>query len=91
MDNQTKNAGYRTSDLYYAAYLKVAGVPHEDTVRVKGRVFFIFDQPEGGQDALKDLKRQYFNRTAKVAALTFADEVKNMKNLTHMAEEEIGG
>jgi hypothetical protein len=87
----SEHTGYRTSDLYYAAYLKVAGVSHEDTIRVKGRVFFIFGQPEGGQEVLKDLKRQYFNRKAKVAALTFADEVKNMKNLTHMAEEEEGG
>ncbi len=82
------DTGYRTSDMYYAAFLKVAGVPHEDTVRVKGRVFFIFGQPESGPGAFADLKRQYFNRTAKVPALTFADEIKNMKNLTHMAEEE---
>ena len=74
---------YRTSDLYYAAYLKVAGVPFLGTERDEGgrRVFFIFEDTEG----LKDLKTQYFNRIAKVAALTFADEVKNMKALTYMA------
>ena len=86
----TPSTGYRTSDLYYAAFLKVAGVPHDDTIREGRRVFFIFGLPEGGQATLKDLKRQYFNRMAKVPALTYADEVKNMKALTHMAEEEAG-
>lgn len=76
------NTGYRTSDLYYSAYLKVAGVPHIGTEREGGRVFFIFEN----SDALRDLKDQYFNRTAKVPALTYADEIKAMKVLTHMSE-----
>jgi len=79
-----QDKGYRTSDLYYAAYLKVAGVPHVDTIREGARVFFVFEQVEG----LRDLKNQFFNRTAKVVALSFADEVRNLKALTHMADEE---
>jgi hypothetical protein len=71
---------YSTSDLYYAAYLRVAGVTYSGTRREGGRVFFLFDP----SDALKDLKDAYFNRTAKVSALTYADEVKAMKALTHM-------
>ena len=85
--NSVKSQGYRTSDLYYAAYLKVAGLPHDDTFRIHGRVFFIFGLPEGGQAALRDLKRQYFNRTAQVPALSYADEIKNMKALTYMADD----
>lgn len=73
---------YRTSDLYFAAYLRVAGVPFLETHREGQRVFFIFEKVEG----LRDLKTQYFNRQAKVPALTYADEVKNMKALTHMEE-----
>jgi hypothetical protein len=73
--------GYRTSDLYYAAYLKVAGVLLNETVREGGRVYFIFDN----MDTITDLKRQYFNRTSKVPALTYADEIKAMKALTHDA------
>lgn len=73
---------YRTSDLYYAAYLKVAGIQFFGTEREDRRVFFLFEQV----DALKDLKDQYFNRTAKVSALTYADEVKAMKAMTHMGD-----
>ena len=73
---------YRTSDLYYADYLKVAGVPYLCTEREGGRVFFIFEDNE----SLRDLKNQYFNRVAKVPALTYADEIKAMKAMTHMSE-----
>jgi hypothetical protein len=75
---------FATSDIYFAAYLKVAGVPHVDTTREGTRVYFIFDQMDG----LKDLKNQFFNRTAKVSALAYADEIRNLKALTHMVAEE---
>ena len=78
MENESKT--YRTSDLYFAAYLRVAGVPFQDTQREGQRVHFVFEKVEG----IRDLRSQYFNRTAKVPALTYADEVKNMKALTHM-------
>ena len=75
-----RDGRYRTSDLYYAAFLKVAGVPFLETTQDAGRVFFIFDATGG----VRDLKAQYFNRTAKVSALSYADEIKAMKVLTHM-------
>jgi hypothetical protein len=71
---------YRTSDLYYAAYLRVAGVPLIETTREGGRVYFVFESVEG----LRDLKNEYFNRKAKVPALSYADEIRSMKALTHM-------
>jgi len=71
---------YRTSDLYYAAYLRVAGVPFQESQREGKRVFFVFENSE----SIRDLKNQYFNRTAKVPAMTYADEIKAMKALTHM-------
>lgn len=71
---------YRTSDLYYAAYLRVAGVSLIETEREGNRVFFVFEKVEG----IRDLKKEYFNRTAKVPALSYADEIRNMKALTHM-------
>ena len=77
-----KDGMYATSDLYYAAYLKVAGVPYKGTEREGNRIFFLFEQ----SDALRDLKDQFFNRTAKVSALTYADEIKAMKALTHMGD-----
>lgn len=70
---------YRTTDMYYAAFLRVAGVKFLEANRENGRVFFSF---ENG-DSIRDLKREYFNRSGKVSALDYADEVRNMKSLTH--------
>lgn len=81
MENQQENGNYRTSDLYYAAYLKVAGVDFVGTSRDGGRVYFLF--AEGGPVSIRELKQQYYNRSSKVAALTFVDEIRVMKGLTH--------
>ena len=77
---QLDNGSYRTSDLYYAAYLKVAGCMLKGTEVEGRRVFFIFEKTE----MIPDLKQQYFNRTSKVPALTYADEIRSMKALTHI-------
>lgn len=76
----TMDVAYRTSDLYYAAFLRVAGVKFLEAVRVEGRVYFLFENSDG----MRDLKREYFNRSAKVSALDYADEVRNMKALVHL-------
>ncbi len=75
-----KDGRYRTSDLYYAAFLKVAGISFLGTEREGHRVIFIFEASEG----LRDLKRDFFTRIAKVPALSYADEIKAMKTLTFM-------
>ena len=73
------NGNFRTSDMYYAAYLKTAGVAFLDTERDGQRVYFLFqDQP-----GMRDLRTQFYSRTAKVPALTYADEIKALKVLTH--------
>lgn len=82
METTAQTTGhYRTSDLYYAAYLKVAGVNFVGTNREGGRVYFLFE--EGGPVSIKELKQEYYNRRGKVAALTYSDEIKVMKALTH--------
>jgi hypothetical protein len=73
-----KTGHYRTSDMYYAAYLKVAGVPFAGTQREGGRVFFLFEDSE----TIKELKVGFYN-SVKVAALPYADAIKAMKALTH--------
>lgn len=70
---------YRTSDLYYAAYLKVAGVVMVGTDWEGARMFFLFEWGPG----LKDLKTQYFMDIAKVPALSYAQSLKALKALTH--------
>ena len=70
---------YRTSDLYYAAYLKVAGVSMVGTQWEGARMFFLFEKGPG----LKGLKTQYFMDIAKVPALSYAQALKALKALTH--------
>lgn len=74
-----KPAHYRTSDLYYAAYLKVAAVKFAGTAREDRRVFFLFEE----QDGLEELRMQFFNNVAKVPARAYAEEVKAMKAMIH--------
>lgn len=80
--NVQPNTIYRTTDLYYAAYLRLAGVPLAGVEREGKRVQFVFERTDG----IKKLKLEYFNRSSKVVALGYAEEIKNMKTLTHMED-----
>jgi len=80
----TETEKYRTSDLYFSAYLKTAGVPFLTTERNGRKVIFVFER----SSSIKDLKREYFNRTARVPALTFVDEIRSLKSLTYITRED---
>jgi len=82
MSEVTNQKKYRTSDLYFAAYLKTAKIKLVGQDREGRRIFFIFDHDE----IIPELQTEYFNRTGKVAALSYADEIKAMKALTHMSK-----
>ena len=72
---------YRTSDLYYAAYLRVAGVHFSGTERTHGeRVFFLFSSSE---EQLSDLKQGYFTGSARVPALSYVQMIREMKSLVY--------
>ena len=52
------------------------------------------DKNERGANAIhsletkfEELKKEYFNRSALVPALTFVDEIRSMKALTHMCKD----
>lgn len=75
---------YKTSDLYFAAYLKTLGMELLKTETKGRKVVFVFEKIE----AFKDLKREYFNRSSRVPALTFVDEIRSLKALTYMTREE---
>jgi hypothetical protein len=70
---------YRTSDLYYAAYLKVAGVPLVGTEKEKRRVFFLFENLDPAN--IQRLKNQYFMDQSKVSALSYAQAIKALKGM----------
>ncbi len=73
---------FHTSDLYFAAYLQVAGVPMTRTSRNgSGRVSFIFDISIVN---IAELKNGWFNQSGKVAALPYANAIKSLKSICHM-------
>jgi hypothetical protein len=72
---------YRTKDLYYSAYLRVAEVPFLGAERQDdGKVVFLFE--DQGPSAMRDLKRGYFSGCAKVPAMSFVQMIRAMKALT---------
>lgn len=79
---------YRTSDIYFAAYLKVAAVPFHDTVSVTedGKTKLVFEFHPHDMGVMRDLKREYFSGKAKVSAIDFTQAIKMMKQLTHMGD-----
>lgn len=77
------NERYKTSDLYFASFLKTVGVPLLGTEVEGKKISFVF----ADSGTIKELKKEYFNRTAIVPALTFVDEIRSMKALTHMSKD----
>jgi hypothetical protein len=72
---------FATSDLYFAAYLQVAGVPMIRTSKNgSGKVSFIFDSSVSNTE---ELKNAWYNNTGKVPALPFANAIKSLKSLCH--------
>jgi len=69
--------GYKTCDLYLAAFFQSAGTPVKRTTRDTRKVFFHFEN----NDIVQKLKDSYFLRQASVDALTYADNVKSLKSL----------
>lgn len=72
---------FRTSDLYFAAYLRVADVSFIGLVWEEERGFFLFDTDD--PTVMRELKRQYFSGTAKVGALSFVQSIRHLKSLLH--------
>jgi len=81
MQNEMKNDGYYTTDLYFAAYLQVAGAPMREPIRQGPRVSFVFNSDVVN---IPELRTAWFNKTGKVAALEYANSIKNLKHLCHM-------
>jgi hypothetical protein len=73
---------YQTADLYYAAYLRCAGVPFMG-VKKEGpkKVVFLFE--DQGPVAMRSLRQGFFSDTAKVGPLAFAQAIRLMKGLIY--------
>lgn len=83
MHTKTENAGeFKTSDLYFAAYLQTAGAPMARHKRNgAGRVSFIFDVTVVNID---ELTQAWYSQQGKIPALPFANNIKNLKAICHM-------
>jgi len=72
---------YRTSDLYFAAYLKAIDIPFMEAVRQGSKTYFVF----ANQGDMRERKNDYFSGRAQVSALTLTNEVRTLKRLCHAA------
>jgi len=71
---------YRTSDLYFAAYLKAIDVPFLEAARSGSKTYFVFENV----DELREHKNNYFSGRGEVSALTLTNEIRNLKRLCHL-------
>ena len=82
MAPKTKSDEFRTSDLYFAAYLQTAGVEMKTTNReASGKIYFVFDTSICN---IEELKQGWVNNSAKVPANPYAFNIKTLKSLCHM-------
>lgn len=72
---------FRTSDLYFAAYLSAAGLPFIESAKSGTRTYFVFEN----RDDLRALKNAYFSGKGEVSALGLSNAIRTMKRLCHMA------
>lgn len=79
------NTLYRTSDLYWSAYLCALDIPLVAS-EVEGgggapKVVFVFKIPRGD---LSRLKSSYFGGSGTVKARKFVDSLRSLKSLCHV-------
>lgn len=78
---RTSTAPYETSDLYFAAFLKTAGVTMKAPRWVddrKSRCFFVFE--DDGQGTIERLSLEWVNDSKYRG---FSENVKALKQLCH--------
>lgn len=81
LKDSPKNGEFRTADLYFAAFLQVAGVEMKRADRENNRFYFVFDTSLGN---IEELKTGWFSNTAKVPAQPYAHAIKSLKSVCHM-------
>jgi len=69
--------GYKTCDLYLAAFFATAGCPIKKTPLESRKVYFLFED----NSLLTKLRSNYYLRQASVDALTYSDQIKSLKSL----------
>lgn len=75
---------FRTSDLYFSAYLCALDLPllttEQETVNGRVKLVFLFNVPE---ENLARLRALYFGGAGQVPARRFVDSMRSLKEMTH--------
>jgi hypothetical protein len=74
------NSNYRTTDLYYAAFLQTFGLPLVATPREGNRIHFEFDT---SLCQIEEVKAGWYSGRTHVPARDYANNIKNLKSLCH--------
>jgi len=80
MKKVTNENEHRSPDLYFSAYLQVAGLEMIRTEKEGTRFYFVFDTSVGN---FEELKAAWYNSTGKVAAQPYSHCLKSLKSLVH--------
>jgi hypothetical protein len=76
------NNVFRTTDLYYAAFLKTAGFNLLELKRADNKQkYFIFEDSSG---LIRKTQTDYINGDAKVSAKDLIDNIRALKTLINM-------
>ena len=76
---------YRTSDIYFSAFLmglEMQLIDMEEGKNEKGqpKKYFVFNVPD---NEIKRFKAQYFSGSGTVKCRRFVDDLKNLKSMLH--------
>jgi hypothetical protein len=74
---------YRTSDIYYAAYLRVSKIPLLGAEREGDRVVFLFE--DQGYGMMQELKDEFYMGSAMVEPRMYAQSIRTVKGMLHRA------
>ena len=72
----------KTPDLYFAAFLRAAGVELSGVEGGGGKTYFVF-QPTEPPAVLDDLRAQYVEGTAQTDARTFSGHIRDLRSRIH--------
>lgn len=78
---------YRTTDLYFSAYLKAAGVPMTRADKNGTRITFVFN---AALHNIPELQQKWWSKSDFVSACVYANELKNLKGLCHSLWQRSG-
>lgn len=81
---EKKTTLYRTSDLYFSAFLCALDVPLTASERDRNdanKVVFVFSMPE---EDLNRMKTLYFGGAGTVKARKFVDSLRSLKSMCHV-------